>query len=360
MKILFLGDFFFDYDHIPDDIYRIGEFIQKNDLNVVLNLESSLDNSDNPIQKRGPNLCSSILTLDVLKHLNVIAVCLANNHTMDFGKTGLQNTMRMLREAGIPYLGAGMNIREASAPLFIDNNKVALQNFAWDIEEAVYARKNDVGVAPLNRDAILKQTRDLKQKNTRTVINIYHWGFEYNLLPMPFDIKFAHDSIDNGADLIVGGHPHVLQPSEVYKGKSVFYSLGNFYFSSRRKLFNKCFANYPVKNASDFGLGVIFDTDTLKCENNIIQYHSDDDSSYLKPFVKELVSDLSMCNWKSNEYYSLAIRCSNNFTPILTDSAFMNYIRLTSLKFKYSIAKSLNFLKRYKLGRAFFEWAKRH
>ena len=80
---------------------------------------------------------------------------------------------------------------------------------------------------PKGINAIKKEYPNVK------IATIFHWGFEYNTVPMPLDIKFSHSCIEAGADLIIGHHPHVMQPMEKWRGKEIYYSLGNFYFSSR-------------------------------------------------------------------------------------------------------------------------------
>ena len=157
MKILWLGDFFYDYDYVTDDIKKMGDWIRKNNYNTVLNLEGTIDCSEfSKIEKRGPNLSSDKAILDVFKELNVVAVTLANNHIMDYGEEGLKHTISLLEENNIKYTGAQKNLDLAIKPIVLNcNNKdIAIYSFGWNIEETIYATKNTAGCAPRNNKLI--------------------------------------------------------------------------------------------------------------------------------------------------------------------------------------------------------------
>ena len=120
MKLLWLGDFYYDYDYVSNDIEKLSKWIHDNNYKTILNLEGSLDSSIyTKIDKRGPNLSSNIISIEVLKKLNVIGVSLANNHMMDFGEEGLSNTIKLLDENNILHTGAGKNVEEALKPMII-------------------------------------------------------------------------------------------------------------------------------------------------------------------------------------------------------------------------------------------------
>ena len=85
-ELLFLGDFLYDYDYIAEDIDEISNWIQLHNYSIVLNLEAPISNRGSKIKKRGPNLFLSSITIEILKKLNVIGVCIANNHIADYEK----------------------------------------------------------------------------------------------------------------------------------------------------------------------------------------------------------------------------------------------------------------------------------
>jgi poly-gamma-glutamate capsule biosynthesis protein CapA/YwtB (metallophosphatase superfamily) len=174
-KLLFLGDFFYDYDTISKDREEIAKWINENEYSVILNLEGSLSNKGKKIKKRGPNLSHSPITIKVLKKLNVVGVCLANNHMLDYGEGGLKETLDLLEDNHIPHTGAGMNLTEALQPMAIEvgGQKIIVQNFGWDVEETVYATEKSGGCAPRDEGLIIKRTRELRISDA-ILINIYH------------------------------------------------------------------------------------------------------------------------------------------------------------------------------------------
>ena len=181
-KLLFLGDLFYDYNFIAEDIERLSCWIKENNFLSIVNLEGGIvQNQSFPISKRGPNLASSLTVITVFKKLNIGLVCLANNHIMDFGKEGLQDTISLLKENNIPYIGAGFSLSEALTPAILDigDQQVAFLNFGWDLEETVYATDKSAGCAPRDEEIIQKQIQKVK-KDCSKVCVCMHWGFEYN------------------------------------------------------------------------------------------------------------------------------------------------------------------------------------
>lgn len=355
-KILFLGDFFYDYDYFAEDIKKISKWINSNGIHVVLNLETSLVKTDKLIKKRGPHIYSSFITIDVLKSLNVCCVCLANNHFMDFGSEGAKESLRLLDENGIKHVGAGNNLESAlkSCELIIDGKRIILNNFGWDVEETKYATKNDFGCAPLFRDEIVQSTSSLrKQFPDAFIVNLYHWGFEFNKLPMPLDIRFAHNSIDAGCDLIIGHHPHVIQPKENYKGKSIYYSLGNFYFGSMRKNYFRELCN----DECDIGAGVLFDLNNNSLSEVEIYYDKDKDCSAIISSYE--LNDITGVDFSSEEYLKNVEKAAMKPNPILTLNEKENHKKLKTLAKKYWIARKLQFLKKTSFGNRFYNFLKR-
>ncbi len=358
MKLLFLGDFYFDYDHIPKDFMTICDYCSNNGYKTVVNFEATIGDSGTRIIKRGPNLKHSRVVLDALKSLSVQAVCLANNHTMDFGGSALLESINLLREAGIPYVGAGETLDEAIKPLHIkeNNEHIIIQNFGWNIEETIYAEKSKPGCAPLDRQLIPKLTKELREQYpSAIIIDVFHWGFEFNTYPMPIDIHLAHQCIDNGADLIIGHHPHVIQPIEQWHGKEIFYSLGNFYFSSRRDTYTRQFKNEPVENMCDYGLGVIFDTE--KKAYDCIQFRYNQGQSKILDEVLFL-NNMTGIEWNSKDYYQMAMKHSSGINPILGLDDRQNQRNLKKLFFRYSVAKKIGFLKKSNIGKRIYYFLK--
>jgi len=256
-KFLFLGDFFYDYDYIKDDIEELASYVQENDLEVILNLEGTYKDEKDRYTKI-IMLDQSKKVIDALQKLNVTAVNIANNHMMDWGRESLKELINDLDRANIPHFGAGTNLNKAlnSHIIEYEDLKIGFLGFAWLSDPLSYARKERAGVAPLKRRYVLKKVEELNKKVDRLVLSA-HWGYEYERYPLPIHRKLAHDCIDRGVDLVIGHHPHIIQVKEKYKEKPIYYSLGNFYFGSRRSKFY----DYPKDrtNSSRYGLGVEWD-----------------------------------------------------------------------------------------------------
>lgn len=155
----------------------------------------------------------------------------ANNHMYDWGQPALVDTLDRLRSAGIRPVGAGRNDLEAHYPVLVNLHGVRIAFLAYvDVppKEAT-AGLDRPGVAWLAPDRALADIRFARPLADIVIVSL-HWGVEYMRKPQRSQVELAHKMIDAGADLIVGGHPHVTQPLEDYKGKYIAYSLGNFIF----------------------------------------------------------------------------------------------------------------------------------
>jgi len=172
----------------------------------------------------------------VLKDFGFSVISLANNHTMNFGQAGLADTMLNLAEAQVAYAGAGHNSSEAYWPAFVVKNGLLFAFLSYTDNDVVpasyFATATSSGVAYMDI-AKMKQAVNLAKLVADVVIVSMHSGAEYSDRPNTRQIKFAHAAIDAGADLVIGHHPHVVQTAEKYKGKYIFYSLGNFVFDQR-------------------------------------------------------------------------------------------------------------------------------
>lgn len=319
-KLLFLGDLFYDYDFISEDIENLSNWIKQNDFQTVINLEGVVPGDAKPVKKRGPNLASNGIVIEVLRKLNTVGVCLANNHAMDFGWEGLLNTINLLNANGIKYVGAGQCIEQAISPMIVDG--AAILNFGWDVEETVYATGYSGGCAPRTDDIILSAVEQARSSAARVIVCI-HWGFEYNRLPMPYDVELAHRILEAGADLIIGTHPHCVQPRETYGGKHVYYSLGNFYFAGRRKSFTKRF-HEKVDNQSDYGAMVAYDTAKELSREWLIRYDLVSESSLVLPLDESVLEDITGINYLSWYYLNEVKKRKQNINPVLSTDEKQN------------------------------------
>ena len=183
-------------------------------------------------------------TEQALKQANFSILSLANNHIPDFGPQGLLNTLRYLEKANIKYAGAGENNLAANKPVYITRKGIKLAFLAYNDPSVVpsyyEAKPGQPGTAFMRLEPMTQTIRSIKTSAAADFIIVsMHAGVEYAYEPNQSQIKFAHAAIDAGADLVIGHHPHVVQTMEQYKGKFIFYSLGNFIFDQPQRQITK-------------------------------------------------------------------------------------------------------------------------
>lgn len=170
-----------------------------------------------------------------VKEMGFDVVSLANNHVFDLGVEGLENTIRLLRENGIQYCGAGMDIEEASKPAIVHIGNRSIAVLACCMYGNPYlghvklAGPDRSGVNPLDIERIVTDIRKAKAKYDYVVV-MPHWGIEYQYFPMVECKGIAYRMVDAGADVVIGSHPHNIQPRIKYRSKYIYFSLGNFLF----------------------------------------------------------------------------------------------------------------------------------
>lgn len=176
--------------------------------------------------------------VDILKEMGVDIVSLANNHALDYGPDALMDTFTTLDNAGIDYIGAGENLDRAKAPIYyeVGGKKIAYLAssrviFAMDW----YATDDRPGMVGTYDPAGLIESIEEASANSDYVVVYVHWGVERNHYPEKYQKSFARAYIDAGADIVIGCHPHVMQGIEIYKGKPIAYSLGNYWFNASKR-----------------------------------------------------------------------------------------------------------------------------
>lgn len=160
------------------------------------------------------------------------AVSLANNHSGDYGQAAFEETMQHLDRAGIAHFGGGRNLAAAHRPLWINRRglKIAVLGYNEFKPRSFEAGANWPGIAWSEDDQVIDDIRAARAAGADLVIPFMHWGWERETTPDERQKTLARQMIDAGAALVVGSHPHVTQGAEIYKGKPIVYSLGNFVF----------------------------------------------------------------------------------------------------------------------------------
>jgi len=159
------------------------------------------------------------------------AVCLANNHVMDYGERGLNDTLDILKGLGIGCFGAGRLSDNCGNPLImeVDKTVVALSGYVCRTSHPVYAEADRPGVAPVDLERISEDIRIARGEGALRVVVSLHWGVEEVFLPRPADVDMARRIIELGVDLIIGHHAHRIQPFHKVGCGHVFYGLGNLF-----------------------------------------------------------------------------------------------------------------------------------
>ncbi len=168
--------------------------------------------------------------MPVLQQAGIDGVTLGNNHVLDAGTSGLEETLGHLDRAGIERAGAGMDLAEAREPMIFDlgDTRVGvLSHLSIPGYEWAWATETTPGTAPLVEDVLREDVERLREEVDLVVV-MPHWGREYLAEPEPGQVDLAHAAVDAGADLVVGGHAHWPKGIEVYEGAPIFYGVGNF------------------------------------------------------------------------------------------------------------------------------------
>ena len=193
----------------------VREVLQADDLSIG-NMEGVLSDKplknafDKPFSFKGASHYAKILTTAGFEAMNI-----ANNHSRDYGKQGFEDTITHLRAQHLAVFGEGIvHIYE------VNGIKIGLAGHrGWNL-----------GIKP----QVAREIKALRDQGAELVIFTFHWGEERQHYPNAAQRELAHFTIDSGADMVIGHHPHVLQGVETYKGKKIVYSLGNFIYGGAK------------------------------------------------------------------------------------------------------------------------------
>lgn len=218
---------------------KVAPYVRGSDI-VFGDLECPLSDSVEPVYD-GMDFVAPTSAIEGIKLCGFNVVSLANNHSTNYGRDVFEDTLELLKANDIKYVGGGEDYQEAYSPLVMEIKgvKVAFLNYN-SIIGAVNAMEERAGVAGIrllpsyddNPDdfEMVRDSIEEVRESADVVIACFHWGSEEQYSPIESVVKMAHTAIDAGADLVIGSHPHTVQPLEYYRGKLIAYSLGNFVF----------------------------------------------------------------------------------------------------------------------------------
>ena len=241
MKILICGDLSVTNESLPhfaaaDPRAAFGDVC---DLfasadRTIVNLECALTESENRIQKCGPNLKGPKATADTMKAAGVTDCTLSNNHIFDFGKEGFWDTIRELDRCGIAHTGWGENYEDSRKNMTIEQDGIRVTLVNVCEHEYTYATANRVGARPFDEFETMQDIRVAKQ-NSDYVIVVYHGGKELCQYPSPRLMKACREMARCGADAVFCQHSHCIGTYECFEGAHLLYGQGNFHFVADRE-----------------------------------------------------------------------------------------------------------------------------
>lgn len=229
---------------LPEDtLDKVLPILSEHDLRFC-NLEGPVSDRGTPEPKRWP-LRSEVGAMATLKKAGFDIVSFANNHCLDYGIEAFQQTLQLLDENGIFWAGAGRDFSLARKPVILERKgcRIAFLAYASFFDKGFEATETHPGLAPIRVDPLYapphineEDLRDMMANIRETkaqadvVMVSHHWGVSGGRTLAVYQRYLAHQSIDAGADIVLGSHPHILQGIELYQDKVICYSLGNFVF----------------------------------------------------------------------------------------------------------------------------------
>lgn len=235
----------FVLDHF-DKVGGLDECISPEILDITNGADIFFLNHEYAISDRGEPLDGKYYTfranperMALLEQMGTDLVSLANNHVYDYGADALLDTAELLEQADIPYVGGGRNLEEATRPIYFDVNGIRVGFVAASNAEKIrytpQAEEDAPGILLAYDTAEFDRVIKLASEECDFLIAYIHWGDEDTNDFNDLQQELGREFLEAGADIVVGGHPHVLQGLEYVDGKSVAYSLGDFWFNDETK-----------------------------------------------------------------------------------------------------------------------------
>jgi poly-gamma-glutamate capsule biosynthesis protein CapA/YwtB (metallophosphatase superfamily) len=236
VRLVFVGDIMLD-DGPGKTIAAGGDPLAAFDA-LLRDADFTIGNLECPVATVGQPLESKIYSfrappsvMRVLQH-RFTALSVANNHSGDYGQAAFLETLRHVREAGIRVVGGGRNLREAHAPLWLEKAGLRIAILAYNEfkPRRFEAGADSPGIAWSEDSHVVADIRAARAAGADVVIPFMHWGWERESEPTARQRQLAKLMIDAGASAVIGGHPHVTQGADIYRGRPIIWSLGNFVF----------------------------------------------------------------------------------------------------------------------------------
>lgn len=346
-KIIFFGDCNIQRQNSLKVSDNLIDLIQQAKVAFV-NLEGAVTSEEFFEPKAGPVLKQGEDILNFLDKIGITHLSLANNHTMDYGLSGLKDTLIKTRK--LKCIGAGIKHSDRYEPIFeiVNNKKIGFLAFCekqFGTTDSTLDNKGGYAIVDsvMAREAVHKT----KLQCDHLILQI-HAGLEMVHYPLPEWVDIYREFIDLGADLIIGHHPHVVQVSEQYHGKEIYFSIGNFYMDSlffKEKqegavvivdvVDDKLTSEIKILNIEDESVQLELSSEYLERYQNLMDTYADSEK-YMKQIDK-----ISENFWK--DYYLRYYQNSLQGVGIsFSLRSFISLIRQLMLYFKNRKSKELN------------------
>lgn len=235
----------FVIDHY-DKVNGLKECISPEILEITNGTDIFYVNHEYTISDRGAPLEGKFYTfrakperMSILQEMGTDIVSLANNHVYDYGPDALYDTADLLEKAGIPYVGGGRNIEEAMRPVYMIVNGIKIGFVGASNGERIkytpQATETTPGILRAYDTTEYNKVIQNASKKCDYLIAYIHWGTEDSNYLNEDQKRWGREFLASGADIVIGGHPHVLQGIEYVDGKPIIYSLGDFWFNHETK-----------------------------------------------------------------------------------------------------------------------------
>lgn len=244
ITLLFAGDVYFS-NHVLNAYDNAGGIHGVLDEGIRAEIDAAdifMVNQEFPFTERGTQAADKQFTfrlphdrLHLMNEMGIDIVTMANNHILDYGPEGITDSIAALNEAGIRYVGVGENLDEAKKLEIIEvkGKKIGFLGTSRVYMAASWAAGDNHPGVFSTYDPTLPLEEIKKADELVDYLVVYvHWGVERETEPKEYQRTMGKQYVDAGADMVIGSHPHVLQPLEYYQDKPIMYSLGNFVFGS--------------------------------------------------------------------------------------------------------------------------------
>ncbi len=283
-KIVFVGDMMFDRG-VEDMMKNMGFTYPIDSIKDFLKgFDYAVGNLEGPISEKPKDFPDDSLkfsfdskSVESLKEGNFKLVSLANNHTLDTGATGLEETKKILKDNEIGYAGD---------PIKCDID------YLYQKDDVSFYAVNETYPSNCSDNDLVGAFSEVRYYNPDSfIVVLIHWGDEYKTVASATQEKMAHELIDVGADVVLGGHPHVVQNIEEYKGKLIFYSLGNFIFDQYFSEETQEGLAVGIERYSDKTVYTLYPIKNRLSQPSLIQ--GEDKQAFLDDLAKKSSEDLS-------------------------------------------------------------------